>query len=91
VLATGVKGIFAIPHFDGFAAVLVQLRTVSKRPLRGVFEDAWLACAPDHLARAFLSGRRASSPPDPVWRPGRGRLDTIAKWSAVCVGGSYTR
>jgi hypothetical protein len=59
VLAMGTKGIFTIPHFDGFAAVLVQLRAVTKRPLRSVVEDAWLACAPETLTKTFLSGRRA--------------------------------
>jgi hypothetical protein len=54
VLATSTKGFFTIPHFDGFAAVLVQLRAVTKNPLREAIEDAWLACAPEPLARAFL-------------------------------------
>ncbi len=54
VLATGTKGFFTIPHFDGYAAVLVQLRTVTKKPLREAIEDAWLACAPEPLARTFL-------------------------------------
>ncbi len=56
LLATGAKGFFTIPHFDGYAAVLVQLRTVAKKPLREAIEDAWLARAPDALARAFLDG-----------------------------------
>ncbi len=43
----GAKGFFTIAHFDGFAAVLVQLDKVAKRPLREAIEDAWLACAPD--------------------------------------------
>src|SRR5512144_2041461 len=34
VLAANPKGFFTIPHFDGYAAVLVQLKTVTKRPLR---------------------------------------------------------
>jgi hypothetical protein len=54
VLATGNKGFFTIPHFDGYAAVLVQLRTAAKKPLREAIEDAWLACAPETLARAHL-------------------------------------
>jgi len=58
VLATGTKGFFTIPHFDGYAAVLVQLRAVTTRPLRAAVEDAWLACAPDSLARSFLHGGR---------------------------------
>ena len=56
MLAAGNRGFFTIPHFDGYAAVLVQLRTVSKKALREAIEDAWLACAPDPLARAFLDG-----------------------------------
>ena len=56
VLAAGKKGFFTIAHFDGFSAVLVQLRTVGKRPLRAAIEDAWLACAPDALARRHLDG-----------------------------------
>jgi hypothetical protein len=55
VLATGTKGFFTIPHFNGYAAVLVQLTTVAKRPLRQAIEDAWLACAPDALARDFAT------------------------------------
>ena len=56
VLATGAKGFFTIPHFDGFAAVLVQLRAATKKPLREAIEDAWLACAPAALARARPGG-----------------------------------
>jgi hypothetical protein len=58
LLATGTKGFFTISHFDGYAAVLVQLRAVAKRPLREAIEDAWLACAPEALARTFLDGGR---------------------------------
>jgi hypothetical protein len=58
VLAAGQRGFFTIPHFDGYAAVLVQLRTVAKRQLRDAVEDAWLACAPEPLARAYLAERR---------------------------------
>jgi hypothetical protein len=59
VLATGAKGFFTIPHFDGFAAVLVQLKVATKKPLREAIEDAWLAYAPEHLSQVFLSGGRA--------------------------------
>jgi len=58
VLATGTKGFFTIAHFDGFAAVLVQLDKVTKRPLRSAIEDAWLACAPDALAADYLATRQ---------------------------------
>ena len=55
VLAESHKGFFTISHFDGFAAVLVQLKAVARRPLRAAIEDAWLACAPDVMVRAYLS------------------------------------
>jgi hypothetical protein len=59
VLAMGRKGFFTISHFDGFAAVLIQLRAVTKAALREALEDAWLACAPPKLARAFLGEESA--------------------------------
>ena len=55
VLAANPKGFFTIPHFDGYAAVLIQLKTVTRRPLREALVDGWLACAPAHLADAYLS------------------------------------
>jgi hypothetical protein len=55
VLAMKQKGFFTIPHFDGYAAVLVQLRAVAKRPLREAVVDAWLACAPPRVAEDYLS------------------------------------
>jgi hypothetical protein len=59
VLAAGHRGFFTIPHFDGYAAVLMQLKVVAKRPLRDALEDAWLACASDEQVGTFLAGRRA--------------------------------
>jgi hypothetical protein len=56
VLADGRRGVFTIPHFDGYAAVLVQLRTVSKAALKETIVDGWLACAPERLATEFLKG-----------------------------------
>jgi hypothetical protein len=58
VLAAAPRGFFTIPHFDGYAAVLIQLRTVTKRALRDALVDAWLACAPADVADAFLEQRR---------------------------------
>ena len=55
VLGAGTKGFFTIPHFDGYAAVLIQLKVVTKRPLREAIVDGWLACAPDKLADAYLA------------------------------------
>jgi len=47
--------VFTIAHFDGYAAVLVQLDRVHKRSLRRLVVDAWLAAAPEPLARAWLA------------------------------------
>jgi hypothetical protein len=54
VLAAGIPGVFTIPHFDGFPAVLVQLDEIAPADLRAVLVDGWLACAPDALARRYL-------------------------------------
>lgn len=45
VLAKRTRGVFTIPHFDGYAAVLVQLDIVAMTVLRRLVTDAWLACA----------------------------------------------
>ena len=55
------KGFFTIPHFDGYAAVLVQLRTAARRDVREAVVDAWLACAPPRLADDYLSVSRKGS------------------------------
>jgi hypothetical protein len=59
MLAEGHRGFFTIPHFDGYAAVLIQLKLVTKKPLRAALVDGWLACAPDDLAREFLARKSA--------------------------------
>ena len=57
VLAAQPKSFFTIPHFDGYSAVLIQLRTVTKRAVREALEDGWLACAPAGLAQDFVERR----------------------------------
>lgn len=54
VLAAQPKAFFTIPHFDGYSAVLIQLKTVTKRALREAIIDGWLACAPPALAKAYV-------------------------------------
>jgi hypothetical protein len=56
VLAAGHAGFFTIPHFDGYAAVLIALDRVPGPALREAITDAWLACAPAPVARAYLEG-----------------------------------
>ena len=58
VLASGRRGFFTIPHFDGYAAVLIQLKVVGKRPLRDALVDGWLACAPTSLAEEYVRQHR---------------------------------
>jgi hypothetical protein len=48
---------FTIPHFDGFAAVLVRLSKIGKTRMRDVLIDAWLARAATKTAKAFLAER----------------------------------
>jgi hypothetical protein len=54
VLAAHPDAFFTISHFDGFSAVLIQLRKVSAPALREAVTDGWLACAPPALVSQFL-------------------------------------
>jgi hypothetical protein len=51
VLASDARSFFTIPHFDGYAAVLVPLRVAPRAAVREVLMDGWLACAPPSLAQ----------------------------------------
>ena len=78
VLAGQPDAFFTIPHFDGFAAVLIQLKRVTRRALREALIDGWLACAPRELADQFVRPRspRSLTPKAnaswPSARPARG-------------------
>jgi hypothetical protein len=54
VLAAQPDAFFTIPHFDGYSAVLIQLRIVSAKALRDAVTDGWLACAPPGLTGRHL-------------------------------------
>jgi hypothetical protein len=56
VLAAGNAGFFTIPHFDGYAAVLIELRRATPDSVRDALTDGYLACAPAPLAQRFLDG-----------------------------------
>jgi hypothetical protein len=60
VLATSSAAFFTIPHFNGYAAVLVQLTAVRNEELNEAIVEAWLACAPPDLASSFLRSRLPS-------------------------------
>ena len=57
VLFAHPKSVFTIPHFEGYSAVLIQLKTVTKKVLRDALIDAWLACAPPRLADEYVQHR----------------------------------
>jgi hypothetical protein len=57
LLAAHPEYLFTIPHFDGYAAVLVQLSAVSPAGLRDVLLDGWLAFAPANVAGEYLKRR----------------------------------
>jgi hypothetical protein len=41
ILASGITGVFTISHFDGYAAILVELSAIGKRSLRTLVTDAY--------------------------------------------------
>lgn len=55
LLAAGHRGVFTISHFDGYPAVLIQLDVVTRKVLREVVVDAWLAVAPAALAKTYVT------------------------------------
>jgi hypothetical protein len=52
------ESFFTIPHFDGYAAVLIQLDVVEDDELEEAIVDGWLASAPPDLAEAYLAEER---------------------------------
>jgi hypothetical protein len=54
VLAAHPRSFFTIPHFDGYAAILIQLPEASAEQVRDAITDGWLACAPPKLAAGYV-------------------------------------
>jgi hypothetical protein len=54
ILAEHRNGFFTIPHFDGYAAVLIELARAREQELREAILDGWLACAPPRLTQPYL-------------------------------------
>jgi hypothetical protein len=54
LLADGPDGVFTIPHFDGYAAVLVLIERIAPDELEELITEAWITRAPPRLARAYL-------------------------------------
>lgn len=57
VLAAQPEAFFTIPHFNGYSAILIQLRKASKQALREALIDGWLACAPPDLTKQYIQRR----------------------------------
>src|SRR3954463_3577047 len=58
VLAANPEAMFTIPHFNGYSAVLIELRKATVRIVRDALLDGWLACAPAKLTEDYLATRR---------------------------------
>ncbi len=57
MLAANLGALFTIPHFAGYAAVLIKLNKVTKKALDEALVDAWLACAPPKLADEYVKAQ----------------------------------
>ena len=65
VLAAAQKGFFTIPHFDGYAAVLIELKAVGKRALRAASKTrGWRAPLPSWRTTTCRPSSRSAGPVD---------------------------
>ena len=53
LLADDPEVFFTIPHFEGYAAVLVLLDKITLEDLEEVIVEAWLCRAPKRLAKDY--------------------------------------
>ena len=60
ILAANPAAFFTIPHFDGYAAVLVRLQKIPAKELKRVIVEAWIARAPERSVRDYLTQTRAT-------------------------------
>jgi hypothetical protein len=59
ILAEGHRGVFTISHFDGYAALLIQLDVIQPDVLHDLVVDAWMTCATRKTVEAYLAARPA--------------------------------
>ena len=57
LLADDPSVFFTTPHFEGYPAVLIRLQEIGLDLLEEVVVEAWLARAPDKLAREYLAAQ----------------------------------
>ena len=55
VLAQSSDAVFTIPHFDGYAAVLVLLDEVELDELEELITESWITRAPKRVLAAYLA------------------------------------
>jgi hypothetical protein len=58
LLGSGYPGLFTIPHFTGYPAILIALNDVSLATLNFVLVEGWLTDAPPATADAYLAKQR---------------------------------
>ena len=58
VLAEGRPGFFTIPHFNGYAAVLIQLRVANRAQVLEAIVDGWATVAPAAVVEGYFKRRR---------------------------------
>jgi hypothetical protein len=58
ILAEGIRGVFNMAHFDGYASLLGELRLMTKPAVKELIVDAWLTKAPAALAESYLKRRK---------------------------------
>jgi hypothetical protein len=54
LLADDPRVFFTTPHFDGYPAILVRLQAIGLGDLEEVVVEAWLARAPQRMAREYV-------------------------------------
>ena len=57
LLASEPDVIFTTPHFDGYPAVLIQLKKIGVRKLRQIILEAWLEIAPKRAVAEYLQDK----------------------------------
>jgi hypothetical protein len=53
LLASDAKKFFTTPHYDGYPAVLVNLKAVGVRELRELITDSWRVKAPKRVLQTY--------------------------------------
>jgi hypothetical protein len=63
LLASDPGVFFTTPHFDGYPAVLIQLKKIATKQLKEVLLEAWLARASKRAITAYLETQRGPREP----------------------------